>query len=609
MQRAQLHAQDVLQLFVTLLASLLLSFLLGNSLSWDAEIFKSSGSIFLATLAVVLTFYLFTQHLRSVAWGLVALSLLLGAGIFWQVPFVYFAVYPLGLWGGIRLFVESKQRLKLADFSAIIGNGILAACLSIGMLYNTVGFQSQKAIEALRITSDTLFHSAIAASIKNYGISAVGAHGLSEVPYYTASHAFFATISALSQQTVIETYLVLTPILLLPLCLAVFAFVTTQIHDNHFFQRYFAAYGSIALLMTKVFDAWGVLPSYFHSESYMLSLIFVALAMQLIMKRELSTFDQILLIGILFITANCKASSALMILGLLATRWAFFNRTKRDFFALFVSACVVLWFVSPVLTASLEHESNNSSREFWFFLKHWVTLRDFVAQDMLAEYWQILLFALLHFASGWFVILSRLDFSNPRSIVGDRITTFLLSAMVAAMAILAVTQIPGGGGYYFSNVVMWMSLPWFIPALVDQLAAVKSWHFFATTIIVGLLAGRIANQTREIPPGLPKDVAFFEQMYKIRDETPTDSVILVTKRDLTDYVHHGNKTQSCSMDAILFPAIAERAFVGVFNRHCNRFGYGLSSYFGDSKLLPAYIPDRIEVYSLPFAVRTSPFQD
>ena len=127
-------------------------------------------------------------------------------------PIAVLLFYALG--GGACIYFIRNLRFN----KKILLLAMLTSLTCLGTKSYT-SFNMIKRLAADRIAQDTLFHSSIAAMLKNYGVTSTGLHGLVEIQYHVFSHWLYAGVSRLSGVSVFEVYGIIPFLFFIPLLL------------------------------------------------------------------------------------------------------------------------------------------------------------------------------------------------------------------------------------------------------------------------------------------------------------------------------------------------------------------------------------------------------
>ena len=183
-------------LFAALFLTSLGALIFGNLLLLKPGVFRDTALMWMPFFGLFLIFYATSRWTGNLPLGL---CIVLGSVVL---------LVKLGSWGAIVLFYGAAlssawyaicnlrvARAKWLPVCAMAGVGVLA-CFSVALAYN--GFDNLNALRAGVVHKDPLYHSAISAMIKNYGVVSTGLHGLVETPYYVMSHTIVALASLCS---------------------------------------------------------------------------------------------------------------------------------------------------------------------------------------------------------------------------------------------------------------------------------------------------------------------------------------------------------------------------------------------------------------------------
>ena len=141
---------------------------------------------------------------------------------------------------------------------------------------------------------DTLFHSAIANMLQYFGQSSIGVEGVVAFPYHFGSHLLMAGVSRLLHLSVLQSYHLVYPTLVLPLWLGSFLLLSEVIRQK-WFPSIERRWLTIVALLIFFFSISGIMPEKFRdsvgawnniiiSESYACAIMFLYLLISFLIK-------------------------------------------------------------------------------------------------------------------------------------------------------------------------------------------------------------------------------------------------------------------------------------------------------------------------------------
>ena len=479
---------------------------------------------------------------------------------FWVVSLLTF----LFQWRIVKVLI--KRNLKTFIISFLI---IFFATLPF---YNLVYSQIDTIPRLVSSTliNDTLFHSAIAAIWKNYSVISHGLHGLGELNYHFGSHIFMASVSILINVPSLQSYSHFFGFFMVPLLGIVSISIAEEFLPSKTIKDFFSkliAYGFI-LLGTGIFVKgsflynFGIWPSFYESESYTFSLILLlCLLSTLKMETSYKLFYSLLIISsfsFLFVAKISTGASGLALIG----SWALLSNRKifsREFFfrwIVFLVCFLLSIFLFPLIHKRMEGES--------------IVLFDFLNTiPMEASVWiKYPIFVLVHFiffilACIFYALNGKIFFLRDAFPVWWMFGT-ILSALLG-LFIVTFLKIDGGAGYYFSNISMFMVIPFILcifqlkfnrnEALTKILIVIiiLSGLFYAPRVLFSGLKNYMLQISR-YPLGSSLSI-YVKKLENIRDDKKTiNSLVYIPRSEVNFW---GHKTTCVNLHHAI-SAISER---------------------------------------------------
>lgn len=464
-------------------------------------------------------------------------------------------------------------------------------------------FNMIKRLAADRIAQDTLFHSSIAAMLKNYGVTSTGLHGLVEIQYHVFSHWLYAGVSRLSGVSVFEVYGIIPFLFFIPLLLFSLSLATIRIADKEDSPTITYTWTLACVLLTAtpiVAKNFGFFASYFQSESYIISLILLLTALPLLYKQKLSLPETISLCLLCIVMSLSKISVGLVYTGLWWARSLFFPHiaTKKTLITtllLSIVAIATFLLTSPKHTGiELLFERFAFIRDYSYlgkyikkFAKHSGPINLIATANLGMATVSIILFIIFHYFISWIVICqSFVTTGNWKGVFKSPSAVYSLAAIGGTMIIIVLLNIPGGSAYYFSNIAFFVSLPICILFINDLLKKLQSNHKGPTKAIA--IAGlcvlcftpnciqvkKIVKRHVEIL-GV-KENLFIGELQKIANHAPLNNCYQPTQELLQT-----NPISRVTARPFVFPAVSEHPWVDmILDPKGQQYQYYGYEYYG-----------------------------
>ncbi len=566
------------------------AFIGGNLLVPDAVVLQRSGQITLACLAVLLIFYTLARSLGSLTWGLVLTYLLIWIMTYGHQPWLSALVYVCAVCG--LLYAVRFLRVARRHWGAVLFMGIIGAATGFAYFSPSDSFAILLRLHAGDLYKDALFHAAIAAMIKNYGVVSLGLHGLVEMPYHMLFHTLLAGLSRLSGCGTLEVYGVVRPVLFIPiLVFSVVACGTMLEREGRLSVP--IAWSLVCILLVGapvLLSPWLFWNIYLISGSYMVSLGLFLLGLPLLFKARLVVPDLLLVPLLVALIADAKVSSGLIYAGLWLMR-SIFVPTERPVFeriaTLSAVVTVTLVTVEPIGFMSgsigpfrfISHSLGGS----WI---HEAGAAILVGGDLS---WRTLVLALIaslsffvfHFLFSWVVIGWVAYNQGMPALLKNPVGLYSSAAVIAGAMVVLLFSIPDGSAYYFSNLAFFTALPVIVTLATRQIGRRRVTDMaalmFGIVILVGssLKTGHWANALSSVRESRPRS-PFVESLLRIRDELPIN---VVMKADPAAVVTN-NPARHCATIPFVFPAVSERPWMDVIpvRDDCHYHHYGYAQY-------------------------------
>lgn len=516
------------------------------------------------------------------------------------------------LLGHLVVLFRTSEKWRFPDYRWMAPVIVLAAGYALVILGTnqlTDIFFSSKMLVG-QYNTDSFFHIAIAALIKNFGQAGTGAHGLVGIDYYTFSHYLFAAMAYVASIPTMDSYAALYTVVWIPLLFLCLSAAAESLIPSRTLSEYWFRLAFIGLLFAgflgfgpnSISSAYAVWVSFFESESYTLSLILL-LAMLTIFSIE-NLWGKIGLAGV-FLVLMCltKASTATIAYGLCAAYLVFIDTEslrKRAVLLLFVTLCIVV---------GLKSVSGQSSEiikfEYLEFFRSYVRGLSPQAPSTgsLSDPWfrkELFRFFVVHFFFSWisFALLANACwFFSPGRFLRRSALLFNAAALAAGLIAVIVLALPAGAVYYFTNVSMFIAFPFILAnmgqAFSEWRSRPRAWRRLVLPLLVLVFAvhdlpkqGRALvlagiKKSETLPATADRDVyaAYLGQLRAIqRSQLPFDMLVYIAKENTGFW--GARTTAACKAQSFVIPALSERpALFGLVDKsRCEVAYYGFNKY-------------------------------
>jgi len=592
-------------------------YLIAAALLFDWQVFSHTFRLALLLLGVAGLIAAIFRLTGSLGWSLAAIYL--GLATVTLLPHgLRPAIGSLVTLAGVSGFIvwgirEQRNRILLCGALSAVS---VVTILAISRNYTWLNMQDRLVSGAVH--QDTLFHSSIAAMIKSYGINSTGINGLVEIHYHVFSHRIIAALSSMSGVPVLDTYGVAPWIFFAPLLLLAFTISALELRKTFNVEATAIAWCLVCCLLTFMpflFRKWALWDSYFVSESYLMSLGLLGAAVPLLVKKETHVGDAFLLILLTALSSMTKGSVGVVLAALCCVRFATFCR--KDLLSL-VSAvgplCAVV--ASSFYVAASAGQGSGMSVEPLHFVKTWSFWGSNLGKphepsgNLFALYatrfWAVASFLLFHFSLSWFALVAAVrsfryhTFSQPE---------FVLNAASLALGICAAFMLNAGGGgtYYFTNVAMFVALPFVVCRVLDarRVASLSPLlAAFTTIVLVCLVAvnpiiaktgGALTLDSKQADDKRK----FLGVLERVRATDPVQHTIYEATWELLA----GNPVPRVSAKPFVYPAVSEKSWTGIVDEAKSKTGeyayYGYEDYLtqdGRLKAVPSTHKNFVRVY-------------
>lgn len=560
----------------------------GNLLLLSFEVLAYSSPVGIISLGLLFIFYALSRLLKSIPWGLLITCISLVFLVYAKNAMLSIALYLACLLAFLYAVVYFRVDVKCwlsAVSMAIIGT---ATILGVG---GYTYFDIVARLQSGMIHQDVLFHSSIAAMIKNYGIVSTGLHGLVETPYHALSHVMIAGVSLTAGVGVLETYGVAPLVLFAPLLIFAVTVVIVMIdrRENLSLPMLWGTTAFCLFAFPLLFSGWALWDSFFVSESYMLSLVFFLLGFGFLFKQKLSMVDLVTIVFFAALIAQSKASVGLIFVGLLMVRVIFLQSQSRniDLLTAIFSIAIVVWSVVgsagavsehiPIIPLSFVTDHSLWGGQLSAAVDAWGDGRSPSFQIFVLAFFSLFGFIAVHFLVSWIVVFVNYKSLAMGSIFRTPVLAYSVASVGAGIIIVLMFFIPGGSAYYFTNVSFFVSLPFFVVILVNFFQN-KGFHerllFVIAIIIISLMSLRV-YYNRSILSSLNENNPLVSHLMEVRKISSLNQVFQPSNTFFDD-----NPIKRCSARPFIFAAVSERAWVDVVQGDglCDFKYYGYSQY-------------------------------
>lgn len=313
---------------------LISSFVIANSsgIAIQADILLG----LLASYLIGISLAVFQSYCRNIGLSLLFSILVpcvpLVIGLSWMFPLLAIG-FTVVAWRRRSNIGESIGRAGLADVATLIVASCAFAVLTLISVHDADFFLLWDISRNSAANDDPLFHSAITAMIKNYGVLSTGLDGLVVQNYHAFSHVLRAAISFGTGLPVLTSYgamqlLVSEPLLFMTIVAAAET-IRPSVKAGVFLIRIvvlFIAFYSIHTL--PEFDKFALWESYSTSDSYAISLTLLLGAI-CATRMEMGGYRLGALVVLTLLTTASKVSTGAICVAIMTTYLALFDPELR----------------------------------------------------------------------------------------------------------------------------------------------------------------------------------------------------------------------------------------------------------------------------------------
>lgn len=379
---------------------------------------------------------------------------------------------------------------------------------------------------------DTLFHAAIAAMYSNYGITSVGLDGLAPINYHTLSHKIISGIATLGSLEALAGYsyfyFAMGPLLLV-FSLSAFA---CQLNSKLKFTNALVGIALLILIIFSfpVFKLAAVWDGFFVSESYLIALVMLIASLSMLMRWSENGDDGLipLAVALTLLTLSGFTKGSVGLVGVSTFALLGITRFRSLKYWLMLSIAMILLYFGIIDAASNAKESIPINP--LHFVLTYTELPVSIHNPAIAK---VAFFLAIHFLPVW-VCFSIGFFKSGKAYLTTAEFQVLLALLMAGSFFSLTFEMAGGAAYYFSNIVLVMSLAVLLAQFSHFLGAIKFAHIFVGVIIFAAIVWsdtvltnnfvRYYAATRVPIAGLPDLV---KQLRQIRDTTPEHTLVKI----------------------------------------------------------------------------------
>jgi hypothetical protein len=604
----RLSDEQLNTVFIGWFLTALLVFGLGNVFLSDAPVLAASGKVTLVCLGFIAVAYSLSRVCGHPLIG-VLLTMVAAWGFTyarqgWLVPVVW--VVGAAAAGYCVRHIRVKPRTLVLMLLA----AAITAVMSMGCPKNFTTFDMIPRLNAGYVHMDTLYHAAMAAMIKNYGVASTGLHGVVEVPYHAFSHAVFAFISMVSGVSVVEVYGVVPWVLFAPML--IFGAATCAASVDRGGQLalpiVWAVASTIMVVFPATFEIWRW-ESFLPSESQTIGMGLFVLSLPMLLKRRVTTSDAATLLALAWVLPSCKGPVGFMLAGLWLSRWLLLPAMPRLALTPAVAGILVMVLVTNAkVTTEFVGNDAASIMPFHFISSYsWrgrsvgevvATMRaggPISLTQWSSALWVVLVFFAIHFSLSWVVLLTGVLSDGIKALWSWPILLISACATAACCLFVCIIRMPFMNLFWFTSVTYFVA----IPALASWAARVTGRQapiqaalliFCALTVTMvnqrGLSewsANSLAGSARPgalqwVTAGASRAASQNELVSRLRSVRDSSDVTAVFTPRTDNSV--GNHLTQCMAAAFIYPAVSERSWQGVIDlgSGCQYRGWGYEAY-------------------------------
>lgn len=618
----------------------------------------------MASYQVGISLIVYQSNCRNVGLSLL-LSILtlcvpLVIGQSWLFPFMALVFTVVAWWRRCDI-ASSMGRVRLSDFAALVLASCTFAVVTLTGWHDANLFFRWDIMAWNSVQIDPLFHSAITAMIKNFGVSSTGLDGLVTLNYHVFSHVIRAAISFGTGLPVVSSYgamqmFISGPLLLMAIVAAAETFRPSA-RARYFILRIVVLFVALySIQLWPAFSKFALWDSYATSDSYAISLILMLATLSAI-RIEGESIRLLVLALLVWLTSASKISTGTICAAIVIAHLALYETSARTKRILAGSCTVVGWgvllyferphtqfsqvlslintgailnygLVAIVAVAALASifivlQHQKALRKYAllaggicsisFLLYLWLHphvlfvsgiqklyfLRTYVrlpSDSGTSEFWLTLgNFTVIHFLFTWLLVVASANlyfWNRDKAKYLAAPLLYSLCALIISWLVLFFSQLGGGAEYYFTNVAMFVALPYLltiasIQNIGESPAKGIAINALPLILLTGSLLGvltlnhdkslvNLLNAVRSRTETVDRPFAqIFSYLEEIRNDLSTkDLAVYVAKEEI-----HAT-LDDCSLLPFVIPAVTERS--GLLSLpdplQCAITNWGYSSY-------------------------------
>jgi hypothetical protein len=492
----------------------------------------------------------------------------------------------MSLWIIVRnLYRLRSWLLFLTHYKLLIPSVMLIAAIILSRPYTT--FNMVMRLQSGDVHQDSLFHGALSAMIKTYGVSSLGLSGLVTFKYHWFSHALIAGVSQISNVDILTVIGVIPVLFFAPILIGLltsFAFVVT----NYAQPKYFVVSSTICVILagsTILLKDWGVFMSnWYQSESYLVGLVLFMAFMLDTDGRMQGVRSVFIVFGLTLLCTLSKGPIGLAVVAIQVGR-SLMVTNRKSLTTLLVSVVGFLFGSSFVIGGSSLSIDPLSFPQLWFRGGSYIS-----SGTIVVGLFVLSVGIALHFCLPMVTLILSI---NPKNRLTDRqfVMDLIVLLLFGAGAILLL-GLGAANEVYFSMLSWTVSISIMAILLVERLRS--SAIFFQrnqiTMLVLVMLSFLIVERKSA------RDLIV--KMYGKYGENRLVSELTLRQRsdigkfqvfdDLSEA--SANPFRRCTARPFLYPAVSERAWIGVIESNqspCDYYGYGYEDYRNSIRVNPS----------------------
>jgi hypothetical protein len=583
------------QLFLMMILTQLMVFVAMCLIIQQADLLKSTSLILIACMQITTLLYMCSKITKSITWGIAITYGLIIVIVYLPNNIRYEISIIIGL-VSCSYFLKFN-RVNTGQLIPLLIAAFISCITIVGISKPNYLFDIMAQLHAGELSQDTLFHSSIAAMIKNYGVTSTGLNGLVKTPYHILSHQLYAGISIFSNQSIIEVYAVATAILFAPILILTITsgcYLLNGKRERNLELIWIIASTLLLLLPFLLSNHWALSNVYYTSESYLVSLGLFLAVFPLLFLRNFSYKDIFLIMIMSFLVTSAKGPVGLALFGLFFTRFIFFRGEYliREISAAGLSFMGFLYIAVGLLPASL----NTTSMGLLPF--HFMAYT--IGREPVMEIGRVLLngnqfeisvFALailtivlvlfFHFIISWIATFLSIQQFGLKNIKNYPIAVYSIVTLIVGIMFISFLKLNSGNAIYFTEFAMFVALPVVVIYSKNIISEKINnlYGLYGLMLLVTILASfnsivdnfDNSYQYRNYPKN-----NLVLKLVNIQKNAPLDEVYFFEGNNYTDVPVRIN---NCEAAPFIFPALSERAWTNVIKTdECSYQQYGYNMY-------------------------------